>query len=100
MKAAQQDNSNVLNFRRRALTRSRNRNDIIRSDEDICRLLDLSRYERRPENAGDFRKKMIANLAALILLTTFACLAAVDVYDTAGIEQCAQSAECGSSGYY
>ena len=101
MEADQQDNSKVLNFRPRALTGGRDRKDNRRSGEDICRLLDLSRYEMRRESSpDDFRKRMIANLAALILLITFASLAAIDVYNIARIERCAQPSECGPSGYY
>jgi hypothetical protein len=54
----------------------------------------------RRESQDDFRKRMIINLAALILLTTFAALAAVDVYDIARIERCAQPSECVLSGHY
>ena len=78
VEADQQDNSKVLNFRPRTLTGSRDRKDIIRSDEDICRLFDFSRYEMRRESSDDFRRRMVANLAALVLLTTFAALAAVE----------------------
>jgi len=99
MEAHQQDNSKVLSFRPQTLTGSRDRKDNTRSDEDICRLFDLSRYELRQERPDDFRRRMVANLAALVLLTTFAALAAVDVYDIARIERCAQSLECGLSGY-
>jgi hypothetical protein len=99
MEANQQDNSKVLSFRPQTLTGSRDRKDNTRSDEDICRLFDLSRYELRQERPDDFRRRMVANLAALVLLTTFAALAAVDVYDIARIERCAQSLECGLSGY-
>ena len=100
MAVDQQRNSKVLNFRPRTLTGSRGRKDNTRSDEDICRLFDLSRYEMRRESHDDFRKRMIINLAALILLTTFAALAAVDVYDIARIERCAQPSECVLSGHY
>jgi hypothetical protein len=99
MEADQQGNSKVLSFRPRTLTGSRDRKDNTRSDEDICRLFDLSRYELRQERPDDFRRRMVANLAALVLLTTFATLAAIDVYDIARIERCAQSLECGLSGY-
>jgi uncharacterized membrane protein YdfJ with MMPL/SSD domain len=99
VEADQQDNSKVLNFRPRTLTGSRDRKDIIRSDEDICRLFDFSRYEMRRESSDDFRRRMVANLAALVLLTTFAALAAVDVYDIARMERCAQTLECGRSGH-
>jgi hypothetical protein len=99
MEANQQDNSKVLSFRPQTLTGSRDRKDNTRSDEDICRLFDLSRYKLRQERPDDFRRRMVANLAALVLLTTFAALAAVDVYDIARIERCAQSLECGLSGY-
>ncbi|WP_084306075.1 hypothetical protein [Bradyrhizobium sp. ARR65] len=100
MKADQQDSSKVLNFRPRTLIGSRDRKDNARSDEDICRLFDLSRYEMRRESPDDFRKRMVANFAALVLLTTFAAVAAVDVYGIARIERCAQPSECGLSGYY
>jgi hypothetical protein len=100
METDQQHNSKVLNFRPRTLTGTRDRKDNARSDDDIFRVLDLSRYEMRRENPDDFRKRMIANLAALILLTTFAGLAAVDVYDIARIERCAPPSECRLSGYY
>ena len=95
MEADQQDNSKVLNFRPRRLTGTRDRKDSTRSDEDICRLFDLSRYEVRRESPDSFRRRMVANLAALTLLATFVALAAVNVYDIARIEQCAQHA-----GYY
>ena len=91
VEADQQDNSKVRNVRPRTLTGSRDRKDIIRSDEDICRLFDFSRYEMRRESSDDFRRRMVANLAALVLLTTFAALAAVDVYDIARMERCAQT---------
>jgi hypothetical protein len=100
MQADQRDNSKVLNFPPRTLTGSRDRKDNPRSDKDIFRLFDLSRYETRRESRDDFRKRMVANLAALVLLTTFAALAAADVYDIARIERCAQPSECGLSGYY
>ena len=100
MEADHQHNSNVLHFRRRTLTGSGDRKDNTGSDEDICRLLDLSRYEMPRESPDDFRKRMIANLAALVLLTTFASLAAVDVYDIARIERCAQASECALSGFH
>jgi hypothetical protein len=100
MEADQQGNMKVLNFRPRTLTGSRDRKDNARPDEDICRLLDLSRYEMRRESPDDFRKKMVANLAALVLLITFATLAAVDVYNIARIERCARPLECGLSSYY
>jgi hypothetical protein len=96
MEADQQDDSKVLNFRARTLN-SRDCKDSPRSDEDICRLFDLSRYEMRRESRDDFRGRMIANLAALVLLTTFAALAAADVYDIARIERCAQPSDCGLS---
>ena len=100
MEANKQNNANVLNYRPRAsVTGSRDRKDNTRSDWDICRLFDLSRYELRHERPDNFRGRMVANLAALVLLTTFATLAAVDVYDIARIERCAQSLECGLSGY-
>jgi hypothetical protein len=95
MEVDQRGNSEILNFRPRALLAGGDRNDNPRSDENICRLLDLSRYEMRRERPDDFRKKMIANFAALILLITFASLAAVDVYN---IERCAQPSECRPSG--
>jgi hypothetical protein len=100
MEANQQNNSKILNFRPRTLTGRRDRKDNACRDENICRLLDLSRYEMRRESPDDFRKKMVANLAALVLLTTFANLAAVDVYKIARIEGCAQPSECGLSGYH
>jgi hypothetical protein len=99
MEAEQQDNSKVLNFRPRILTGG-DRKDNARRDGNICQLLDLSRYEMRRESPDDFRKKMVANLAALVLLTTFVTLAAVDVYNIARIEECAQHSECGLSGYH
>ena len=52
------------------------------------------------ESPDDFRKKMTGKLAALVLLTTFVTLAAVDVYNIARIEGCAQHSECGLSGYH
>ena len=100
MEANQQDNSKILNFRPPTLTGSRDRKDNARRDENICRLLDLSRYEIRRESPDDFRQKMVANLAALVLLTTFATLAAVDVNNIARIEGCAQPSECRLSGYH
>jgi hypothetical protein len=100
MEADQQDKSKVLKFRPRTLPGSRDRKDNACRDENICRLLDLSRYEMRRESPDDFRKKMVANLAALVLLlTAVATLAAVDVYNIARIEGCAQPSECGLSGY-
>jgi hypothetical protein len=57
MEADQQDNSKVLNFRPRTLTGTSDRKDNACPDEDICRLLDLSRYEMRRESPDDFRKK-------------------------------------------
>jgi hypothetical protein len=54
----------------------------------------------RRESPDDFRRKMVANLAALVLLTTFATLAAVDVYNIARIEACAQPSQCTLSGYH
>ena len=99
MEADQQDNSKVLSFRPRTLTGSRDRTDNNTCpDENICRLLDLSRYELQ-ERPDDFRKRIVANLAALALLTTLASLAAVDVYGIARIERCPQPLECGLSGY-
>jgi hypothetical protein len=100
MKADQRDSSKVLTFCPRTLTGSRDRKDNTHSDEDICRLFDLSQYVMRRESPDDFRKRMVANLVALVLLTTFAAVAAVDVYDIARIERCAQPSECGLSGYY
>jgi hypothetical protein len=100
MKAVQQKNSKVLNFRPRTLTGSRDRKDNACRDENICRLLDLSRYEMRRESPDSFRKKMVVNLAALVLLTTFATLAAVDVYNIVRIDGCTQPSECGPSGYH
>ncbi|WP_024516293.1 hypothetical protein [Bradyrhizobium sp. Tv2a-2] len=99
MEADQKDNSKILCFRPRTFG-SRDRKDKTRFEEDICRLLDLSRFEMRRECPDDFRKRMVANLAALVLLTTFAALAAVDVYDIARIERCAQPLECVISGYH
>jgi hypothetical protein len=99
MEADQEDNSKVLSFRPRTLTESRDRkNNSTGLDKDICRLVDLSRYELR-ERPNEFRQRMAANIAALVLLTTFVTLAAVDVYDIARIERCAQRLECGLSGY-
>ena len=100
MEADQQDNSKVLTFRPRTLPGSRDRKDNACRDENICQLLDLSRYEMRRESPDDFRKKMVANLAALVLLTTFVTLGAVDVYNIARIEGRAQRSECGLSGYH
>jgi hypothetical protein len=100
MDADHQYNSKVLHFRPRRLTGSRDRKDNTGSDQDICRLFDLSRYEMRRDSQDDFRKRMVVNLTALILLTTFAALAAVDVYNIARIERCAQPSECVLSGYY
>ena len=94
MEVDQRGNSKVLNFRPRALPAGGDRKPNPRSDENICRLVDLSRYEMRRESPDDFRKRMIANFPALILLTTFASLAAVDVYNIARIERCAQPLEC------
>ena len=100
MEADQQDNSKVLNFRRPAsLTGSRDRKRSAPSEEEICRLLDLSRYKMRRESQDDFRKRMMANLAALIMLTAFAGFAAVDVYDIARIGRCAPPSECALPGY-
>jgi hypothetical protein len=100
MEADQQNNSKVLSFRPRILTGGRGRKDDARRDGNICQLLDLSRYEMRRESRDDFRKKVVANLAALVLLTTFVTLDAVDVYNIARIEGCAQHSECGLSGYH
>jgi hypothetical protein len=100
MEADQHHNSKILNFRPRTLAGSCDRKNDASHDENICRLLDLSRYEMRRESPDDFRKKMVANLAALLLLTSFASLAAVDVYNLIRIEGCAQSSECGLSGYH
>ena len=100
MEVDQQDNSKVLNFRPRTLTGSRDRKDNACRAGNICRLLDLSRYEMRRESPDDFRKKMVANLAALVLLTTFVSLAAIDVYNLERIAACAQPSECGLSGYH
>lgn len=94
MEIDQQNNSKVLNFRPRTLTGRGDRKNNTCPDENLCRLIDLSRYEMRRERTEDFRKRMVANLAALALLTTFAALAAVDVYDIVRIERCAQHFEC------
>jgi hypothetical protein len=99
MKAYQKENSKVLSFRPRAFG-SRDRKDKIRFDQDICQLVDLSRYETQGEGPGGFRKRMVANLAALVLLTALTVLAAIDVYDIARIERCAQPLECGLSAYH
>ena len=100
MEADQQDNSKVLNFRPRTLPGSGDRKDNACRDENICQLLDLSRYQMRREGPEDYRKKMVANLAALVLLTTLVSLAAVDVYNLARMEACSQPSECGLSGYH
>ena len=100
MEAGQHNNSKVLNLRLRTLTGRRDRKDDACRDENLRRLLDLSRYEMRRESPDDFRKKMVANLAALVLLTTLATLAAVDFYNIAQIEACAQPSECRLSGHY
>jgi hypothetical protein len=98
MEADQQDNSKVLSFRPRTLIGSRHRKDNNNPDEDICQLIDLSRYELQ-ERPDDFRKRMVANIAALVLVATFVTPATVDVYEIARIERCAQPLECRLSGY-
>ena len=80
---------NVVRFRPReatALSKKRARNG---STNNICELLDLSRYELRgrSKNAFDsrnddpdyFKHRMRANIMALIFLVALAGLAAADV---------------------
>jgi hypothetical protein len=61
---------------------------------DISRLIDLSRYELPTNRSDDFRARMAANGAALVLLVTLVAVAAIDVIDIEKIERCAPGSQC------
>ena len=90
----------VVTFSSPALLGTQRRTTGTRSDKDICVVFDLSQYEMRRDGPEDFRKRMIANMAALVLLTTFVSLAVADVHGIVRIERCDHPSECVLSGSY
>jgi hypothetical protein len=96
----------VVKFRRRDATAFREHRAPDVSTNNICELLDLSRYEladrsrnefdSQKDGPDDFKHRMCANIAALILLVALAGLAATDVVKLEAQISClAETALCG-----
>ena len=97
MKSDQQCASNVLPFRSRTTdARDRRHEDEDPPEHDISRLIDLSRYEAPPDHeSADFRRRMVVNLAVLVLLVSFTVAAADVVVDIGEAEYCTPVWQCG-----
>jgi hypothetical protein len=89
--------SNVVTFPRARRVREPGRDDELPHASDIGRLIDLSRYEVPPEDAADFRARMAANVAALVLLVVLVAAGTIDVIDLEDIERCAPPSLCASA---
>jgi hypothetical protein len=62
--------------------------------EDIDQLLDLSRYEEPGRDAGDYKARMVENVAAVVLLSVLVAFAAFDVISLEQIQHCASAGGC------
>ena len=61
---------------------------------DIDQLLDLSRYEEPGRDAGDYKARMVENVAAVVLLSVLVAFAAFDVISLEQIQHCASAGGC------
>jgi hypothetical protein len=97
---------NVVKFRARQATAFSEKRALDASTNNICELLDLSRYELRDRSRNaldshkdgpdDFKHRMRANIMALIFLVALAGLAAADVLKLEAQLSCpTKTAPCG-----
>jgi hypothetical protein len=89
--------SNVVAFPRARRVREPGCDDEPPHASELSRLIDLSRYEAPPQGADDFRARMGANVAALVLLAALIAAGTIDVIDLEDIERCAPPSLCASA---
>ena len=65
------------------------------SEGNIIRLLDLSTYEKPRETPEQFKARMTENIAALIVLALFICIASAGFRDIEKHQSCANISQCG-----
>ena len=88
-----QDLGTVLKFRRKPSGARYNRVGESRK-RDIIQLLDLSKYENPNNAADDFKRRMIENIAAVLVLGALVGIGAVDVVSLEQIQHCASVQDC------
>jgi hypothetical protein len=64
------------------------------STRDIDRLIDLSRYEKPRPSADDYQRRMVENVAAVVLLSVLVVIATFDVIGLEQIQRCASAGSC------
>jgi hypothetical protein len=64
------------------------------STRDIDRLIDLSRYEKPQPSADDYQRRMVENVAAVVLLSVLVVIATFDVIGLEQIQRCASAGSC------
>jgi hypothetical protein len=61
---------------------------------DIEQLIDLSRYEKPLRYTNDYGRRMMENVAAIVLLTVLVAFAAFDVIGLEQVQHCAWAGSC------
>jgi hypothetical protein len=84
----------VLQFRWRGDADAHRRRTVENDGRDIDQLLDLSRYEEPGRDAGDYKARMVENVAAVVLLSVLVALAAFDVISLEQVQHCASAGGC------
>jgi hypothetical protein len=88
------DGGNILQFRLREDADAHRRRAVRDAGHDIDQLIDLSRYEEPGRDTGEYKARMIENVAAVVLLTAFVAFAAFDVISLEQIQHCASAGSC------
>jgi hypothetical protein len=84
----------ILQFRQRDDADAHRRCTVENAGRDIDQLLDLSRYEEPGRDTGDYKARMVENVAAVVLLSALVAFAAFDVISLEQIQHCASAGGC------
>jgi hypothetical protein len=88
------DGGKILQFRLRGDADVHRRRSLKDAEGDIDQLIDLARYEERSSETGDYKARMVENVAAVVLLTVLVAFAAFDVISLEQIQHCASAGGC------
>ena len=88
------DGGKILQFRLRDGAEIHRRRSVKDAEGDIDQLIDLARYEEPGRETGDYKARMVENMAAVVLLTVLVAFAAFDVISLEQIQHCASAGSC------
>ena len=92
------DGGKILQFRLRDGADVHRRRSVKDAEGDLDQLIDLARYEEpgreTGDYTGDYKARMVENMAAVVLLTVLVAFAAFDVISLEQIQHCASAGSC------